>query len=78
MYRELSEETGEFFDIMVNEELMDLVNREGKRPGGFALLFLAMIGHIYFQILMELTMILPYLPMKLVMHFNAIQVKISH
>ena len=39
MYRELSEETGEFFDIMVNEELMDLVNREGKRPGGFCTSF---------------------------------------
>ncbi len=35
MYHELSPETGEFFDIMVNEDLMDLVNREGKRPGGF-------------------------------------------
>lgn len=35
MYHELSEETGEFFDIMINEELMDLVNRKGKRGGGF-------------------------------------------
>lgn len=39
MYHELSPETGEFFDIMVNEELMDLVNREGKRPGGFCTSF---------------------------------------
>jgi len=39
MYHELSKETGEFFDIMVNEELMDLVNREGKRPGGFCTSF---------------------------------------
>tara|TARA_B110000438_G_scaffold301186_1_gene355451 strand:+ start:13620 stop:15311 length:1692 start_codon:yes stop_codon:yes gene_type:complete len=39
MYHELSTETGEFFDIMVNEELMDLVNREGKRPGGFCTSF---------------------------------------
>ena len=39
MYHELSSETGEFFDIMVNEELMDLVNREGKRPGGFCTSF---------------------------------------
>jgi len=39
MYHELSAETGEFFDIMVNEELMDLVNREGKRPGGFCTSF---------------------------------------
>ncbi len=39
MYRELSPETGEFFDIMVNEKLMDLVNRDGKRPGGFCTSF---------------------------------------
>ena len=39
MYHELSKETGEFFDIMVNEELMDLVNRDGKRPGGFCTSF---------------------------------------
>ena len=39
MYHELSPETGEFFDIIVNEELMDLVNREGKRPGGFCTSF---------------------------------------
>ena len=39
MYHELSPETGEFFDTMVNEELMDLVNRDGKRPGGFCTSF---------------------------------------
>ena len=39
MYHELSTETGEFFDKMVNEELMDLVNRDGKRPGGFCTSF---------------------------------------
>ena len=39
MYRELSPETGEFFDLMVNEDLMDLVNRNGKRPGGFCTAF---------------------------------------
>ena len=39
MYHELSKETGEFFDMMVNEELMDLVNRDGKRPGGFCTSF---------------------------------------
>ena len=39
MYRELSPETGKFFDIMVNEDLMDLVNRDGKRPGGFCTSF---------------------------------------
>ena len=39
MYHELSSETGEFFDKMVDEELMDLVNRDGKRPGGFCTSF---------------------------------------
>ncbi len=39
MYHELSKETGEFFDMMVDEELMDLVNRDGKRPGGFCTSF---------------------------------------
>ena len=39
MYHELSPETGDFFDKMVNEELMDLVNRDGKRPGGFCTSF---------------------------------------
>ena len=39
MYHELSPETGEFFDKMVNEELMDLVNRDGKSPGGFCTSF---------------------------------------
>jgi len=35
MYHELSTETGEFFDRMVDEELMDLINRKGKSGGGF-------------------------------------------
>ena len=39
MYHELSPETGEFFDIMINEELMDLVNRDGKMAGGFCTAF---------------------------------------
>jgi M3 family oligoendopeptidase len=39
MYHELSNETGEFFDIMVNEDLMDLVNRDGKMAGGFCTAF---------------------------------------
>ena len=39
MYHELSPETGEFFDVMIDEELMDVVNREGKRPGGFCTSF---------------------------------------
>ena len=39
MYGELSFETKEFFDIMVNEELMDLDNRVGKSGGGFCTSF---------------------------------------
>lgn len=35
MYKELSPETDEFFQVMVNQELMDLTNKEGKAPGGF-------------------------------------------
>lgn len=35
MYDELSPETGEFFRFMVENELMDLVAKTGKRPGGY-------------------------------------------
>lgn len=35
MYQELSPETGEFFEFMVNNELLDLSARDGKRPGGY-------------------------------------------
>jgi M3 family oligoendopeptidase len=35
MYRELSPETGDFFDFMVNNELMDLVSKKGKAGGGY-------------------------------------------
>ncbi len=35
MYRELSPETGEFFDFMVEHELFDLETRKGKRVGGY-------------------------------------------
>ncbi|MEG1547637.1 MAG: M3 family oligoendopeptidase [Clostridia bacterium] len=35
MYRELSDETGDFFDFMVKHELMDLINRPNKRVGGY-------------------------------------------
>lgn len=39
MYRELSPETGKFFDFMVNNELMDLVAKAGKRSGGYCTSF---------------------------------------
>jgi M3 family oligoendopeptidase len=39
MYSELSTETGEFFNMMVDENLLDLVNRDGKMGGGFCTAF---------------------------------------
>lgn len=35
MYREMSPETGEFFDFMAEHSLLDLVTRENKRMGGY-------------------------------------------
>lgn len=35
MYREMSAETAEFFDCMVENELFDLETRPGKMPGGY-------------------------------------------
>ncbi|AET66980.1 oligoendopeptidase, M3 family [Desulfosporosinus orientis DSM 765] len=35
MYRELSPETGEFFQYMTDHELMDLVSKKGKAGGGY-------------------------------------------
>ncbi len=37
MYRELSEETAAFFDFMRHNNLMDLVNKEGKATGGYCM-----------------------------------------
>lgn len=39
MYRELSNETAEFFDFMVENNLMDLVAKPGKASGGYCTLF---------------------------------------
>lgn len=39
MYSELSPETKEFFDFMVKNNLMDLVNRKGKAAGGYCTMF---------------------------------------
>ena len=35
MFDEFSENTSEFFNFMINNDLMDVVNRSGKDPGGF-------------------------------------------
>lgn len=39
MYTDLGTESKEFFDMMVNYELMDLVARSGKAPGGYCTYF---------------------------------------
>ena len=39
MYREMSPETGEFFDFMVQYHLFDLETRPGKRMGGYMTAF---------------------------------------
>ena len=39
MYEELSPETGEFIHFMVDNEMMDLVSRKGKAPGGYCTFF---------------------------------------
>ncbi len=39
MYAELSPETKEFYDFMVNNDLMDLTNRKGKAAGGYCTMF---------------------------------------
>ncbi|MCK9224152.1 MAG: M3 family oligoendopeptidase [Candidatus Muirbacterium halophilum] len=35
MYNEMSEETKEFFNFMLDNNLMDLETKKGKRPGGY-------------------------------------------
>ena len=39
MYHGLSKESGEFFDFMVDHELLDLSARKGKQPGGYCTSF---------------------------------------
>ncbi len=39
MYAELSPETKEFFDFMVKNDLLDLVNKKGKATGGYCTMF---------------------------------------
>ena len=39
MYDEMSKETGEFFRFMVENELLDLTARPGKRSGGYMTYF---------------------------------------
>lgn len=39
MYHELSPETGEFFDFMLEGGMMDLLAKPGKAPGGFCTAF---------------------------------------
>jgi len=39
MYNQLSTETGEFFKVLVENELMDLESKKGKMPGGYCTSF---------------------------------------
>lgn len=39
MYDEMSPETSEFFNMMVNDELLDLTTKPGKRGGGYCTIF---------------------------------------
>ncbi len=39
MYRELSPETAEFIDFMYENELFDVIAKEGKQPGGYCTSF---------------------------------------
>lgn len=39
MYREISKETGEFFDFMLEYDLFDLETRNGKQQGGYCTTF---------------------------------------
>ena len=39
MYREISKETGEFFDFMLEYDLFDLETRSGKQQGGYCTTF---------------------------------------
>ena len=47
MYDELSPETGEFFRFMVDNELLDLEARAGKRGGGYMTYFPALQSTIH-------------------------------
>ncbi len=40
MYREMSEETAEFIDFMSENELWDLLSKDGKAPGGYCTEFM--------------------------------------
>lgn len=40
MYKEMSEETAEFIEFMFENELFDVISRDGKAPGGYCTRFL--------------------------------------
>ena len=60
MYDEVSPETGAFFKMMIDEELLDLVNRDGKMAGGFAPPFPNTSAPTFFQTSMGLIMTLQF------------------
>ena len=56
MYSELSKETKEFFDFMMENELMDLVTKKGKAVGGYCTYIPNYKAPLYFQTLIKLQM----------------------
>ena len=46
MYQELDKDTGEFFQFMVDHELMDLESKPGKAAGGILHIFLIHMVHL--------------------------------
>ncbi len=60
MYSELSPETKEFFEFMVDQELLDLVAKRGKRVAAILPLLRIIKHHLFFLILMEHQVILMF------------------
>lgn len=58
MYQELSPETAEFFEFMIENNLMDLVAKKGKKAGAIARLLRICKHPLFFQISMGLQGIL--------------------
>lgn len=59
MYSELSMETKEFFEFMIEHELLDLETKEGKAGGGFCT-YISDYNHLSFRTLMEQVEMLMY------------------
>lgn len=51
MYEELSSETGEFFNFMIDHDLMDLVAKKEKKVAAIVRLLKIIIRHLFSQTL---------------------------